>query len=69
MQSHLLQGLANGCNLFVDFSVLNFATAKYPCDTMLAFCVPAGTFSPCRYREAGRVLQELIRCRGEGFSV
>jgi hypothetical protein len=53
MECYLLQGLARASDLFTDFSLVKYATQKFPTDSMLSFCLRLETYFPFQYREAG----------------
>jgi hypothetical protein len=67
--SHLLCGLRNGCDLFIDFSLIKFAVSEFDDTTMLAICLRMMIFFPSEYRQTNVVLREVNKIRSHPVSI
>jgi PAS domain S-box-containing protein len=64
----LLCGVRNGCDLFIDFSLVKFAVTEFRDAEMLALCLRLMIFFPAEYRHSNLLCRDLRKQRDLHFS-
>jgi hypothetical protein len=63
----LMVGFTEGCDYFIDFSMLRFCQEIFKAEESLAFCLQLIIYFPSEYRMASAVSLELKSIRGMSY--
>jgi PAS domain S-box-containing protein len=64
----ILCGLRNGCDLFIDFSLIKFAVSEFDDIEMMSLCLRVMIFFPSEYRQTNIILREIQKERNHPIS-
>jgi hypothetical protein len=68
-RGYLLVGLRDGCDMFLDWSLLRFVLQHHEKPDMLAYCLRFVAYFPGEYRQTNAIAQQLNRMRDLPFDI